>query len=242
MVSASELEVVEHVVSSPARGKDDKENYWIQLQIWGEMKNKSNRTVYAIKGDVTYYDAAGKLIDIDSIATETKKDYGDKIPGDPVISEVHFIPPGGSVPFHYTRNLAAIKGVAASHKITLRPAEAVPSPPVGVTVGLKESVGEMRNPALPKSTTTNRMRAFEGEIRNDGKLGCRDPKIVIALLSPDGKVKEVDAFDAKTEDNHKLVLAQGQSTHVKGAVYVTGEDAWREKAQVKTYVDCDEPR
>jgi hypothetical protein len=240
LVPPSELEVVEHTVVSPARGKDDKENYWLQLQIWGEMKNKSNRTVELIRADITYYDAAGKRIGIDSINTAVRKDVGDKSAGEDVSSAVHFVPPGASVPFHYTRNLAAIKGVPASHKITLRAARAVADPPVGVAVGVKESVGDMKNPAL-ENGGVHRMRAFEGTIENRGKTGCRDPKLVVAFLSPDGKIKELASFDARREENYKLVLGPGQSTPFKGAVHAGFDAAWRETAPVKSWVGCEEP-
>jgi hypothetical protein len=240
-VDPSELEVVEHTVSQPARAKDDKENYWIQLQIWGEMKNKSNRTVRIMSADITFYDARGVLLDLDSIGTAVKRDVHDNTPGERVYSEVHDVPPGGSAPFHYMRNLAAIKGQAASHKLTMRSALVANDPTVGVAVGVKESVAEMTNPALPDSKTTAKRRAFEGTLRNDGKGSCRDPKLVVALLSPDGKIRETHSFDALAKDNHKLTLASKASTPFKGALIVESENQWREKAAVRSWVDCEEP-
>ena len=239
-VAASEIEIVEHTVIKPAHGKDDKESYWIQFQIFGEMKNKSNRTLRIIAADVTYYDAAGKMIDVSSIATEAKKDARIQVPGDPVHGAVHHVPPGGTVPFHYTRNLAAIKGDWVTHKITPRVAAAVDDAPVGVAVGVKEAVGEMTNPALPNSNVVTRRRAFEGQIRNDGVGGCRDPKLVVGFYE-NGKLKHLESIDAKTQDNHKLVLGRGQSAPFKGVVSVSYDDAWREKAAVKTWVDCEAP-
>ncbi|HSO31150.1 MAG TPA: hypothetical protein VLT33_01505 [Labilithrix sp.] len=240
-VDPSELEIVEHTVSSPPRGKDAKEDYWIQFQIWGEMKNKSSHTVRILSADITFFDAQGKPVDIRSIGTAVKQDVHDSTPGETIYSETHQIPPGGSAPFHYMRNLSAIKGQAASHKLTLRPAPVVNDAAVGVALGVKESVGEMTNPALPDSKTMARRRAFEGTLRNDGKTGCRDPKLVVALLSPDGKIRETHAFDALATDNHKLTLAPNASVPFKGALIVDFDNQWREKAAVKSYVDCDEP-
>lgn len=239
-VTPSEIEIVEHTVIKPARGKDDKENYWIQFQIFGEMKNKSNRTVRIVNADVTYHDASGKMIDIDSIATAAKKDARIQTPGDPVHSAVHYVPPGGTVPFHYTRNLAAIKGDWVTHKITPRTAVGVDDAPVGVAVGVKEGVGEMTNPALPNSNVVTKRRSFEGQIKNDGAGGCRDPKLVVGFYE-NGKLKHLESIDAKVQDNHKLVLGRGQSTPFKGVVSVSYDDAWREKAPVKTWVDCETP-
>lgn len=99
----------------------------------------------------------------------------------------------------------------------------------------------MTNPELPDSKTVAKRRAFEGTLRNDGKAGCRDPKFVIALLAPDGKIKETHAFDALARDNHKLTLAPQASVPFKGTLMVESENQWREKAAVKSYIDCDEP-
>lgn len=239
-VAASDIEIVEHTVIKPARGKDEKENYWIQFQIFGEMKNKSNRTLRIIAADVTYHDASGKMIDITSIGTESKKDARIQAPGDPLYGAVHHVPPGGTVPFHYTRNLAAIKGDWATHKITPRVTVGVDDAPVGVAVGVKETVGEMTNPALPNSNVVTKRRAFEGQIKNDGAGGCRDPKLVVGFYE-NGKLKHLESIDAKTQDNHKLVLGRGQAVPFKGVVSVGYDDAWREKAPVKTWVDCDAP-
>lgn len=239
-VGASDIEVVEHTVIKPARGKDDKENYWIQFQIFGEMKNKSSHTVRMIAADVTYYDASGKMVDIDSIATAAKKDARIHVPGDPIHAAVHYVPPGGTVPFHYTRNLAAIKGEWATYKITPRAVAGVDNAPVGVAVGVKEEVGEMTNPALPNNKVVTKRRAFEGQIKNDGAGGCRDPKLVVGFYDS-GKLRHLASIDAKVQDNHKLVLGQGQSVPFKGVVSVGYDDAWREKAQVKTWVSCETP-
>ncbi len=241
VVPASDLEIVEHTVSLPPRGADDKEDYWIQLQIWGEMRNRSRRTVRVIAADITYHDAAGNAIPLDSIGTAVKADHGDTTPGETIHSEVHDIPPGGSAPFHHMRNLAAIKGKVASHKLTLRPAVAVDGATAGVLVGMKESTGEMRNPSRPRSEHVGRMRAFEGSIRNDGKAGCKDPRLVVGLLSSAGKIVELHTFDAKPEANLGVVVAPGASVRVKGAVHVSFEDAWRETAAARTWVDCDTP-
>jgi hypothetical protein len=241
VVPASELEIVEHTVSLPPRGADDKEDYWIQFQIWGEMRNRSTRTVRVIAADITYHDAAGNMIPLDSIGTAVKADHGDTSPGETFYSEVHDIPPGGSAPFHYMRNLAAIRGKIASHKLALRPATAVDGATAGVLVGAKEWAGDMKNPSLPGSQAVSRMRAFEGSIRNDGKTGCKDPRLVVGLLSPAGKIVELHTFDAKPDGNLGLVVKPGASVPVKGAVHVSFDDTWREKAAAKTWIDCDTP-
>jgi hypothetical protein len=239
-VPASDLAITVHGIDSPKRGATDQENYWIQYQVWGEMKNNSNRTVESISADITFYDHNQKPIAIDSITTAVKQDLGDRTPGDRIWGAVHFIPPGGSVPFHYRRNLRAIRGVFASHKLTLRPARAAFAAPVGVASAIEEKVGEMHNPQLKNSSSAHRMRSFAASLENQGASGCRDPKLVVALLV-NGKIRELHDFDARQDGNHELVVAPGASVPVRGAVYVTFDDAWREKAAYRTWVDCEQP-
>ena len=241
IVGASEIEIVEHTAIQPARSGNDDEDAFRHMHVFGEMKNHSARTVRILSADVTFFDAGGKAVQVDSIGAAVKRDLHDNSPGDTVYSEVHQIPPGGTAPFHYIRNLKAIRGDAASHRLTPRPARTVADPAVGVAVGVRDTVAEMTNPALPNSTVHGRMRAFEGALRNVGKTGCRDPKYVVALLAPDGKIREVHAFDARVNDNQSLVVAPREEVRFKGAVWVEAENAWRESAGVKSWVDCDEP-
>ncbi|MBX3231268.1 MAG: FxLYD domain-containing protein [Labilithrix sp.] len=238
-VEPKELAVVEHAYVSPPRGKDDKENYTLQLQIWGELRNDSKQTVRTITADVTFYDAAGKLIGIDSIGTASKKDVNDPTPGDRVDAEVHFVPPGASVPFQYRRNLAAIRGVPATHKITLRKAVVVPDGPRAVLTNASESVAVTANPNLPDNPTVARRRVFSATLENQGPAACRAPRLVISFFGPDGKIKDVRTFGARPEKNWELVVPKGGSVPVKGAVLVEHANAWYEKAPVKTYADCD---
>lgn len=235
-VDAGELVVVEHRVVEPPRGKSDEENYWLQFQIWGEMKNASRHTVRSITADITYYDAAGTPLALDTISTAATP--GAATPHDRIDAAVRYVRPGESVPFHYTRNLAAIKGVAASHKLTLRPSSVVDDAPVGVAVGIAEGGGDASSPSGTGGKYAPRRRSFAGTIRNDGRSGCRDPKLVVAFLSPDGKVKDVRSFTAKKAQNHELVVLPGASVPVEGSVVVQADDPWRASAPVKTFVDC----
>lgn len=241
VVDPAELEVVEHRVVQPARSKDDRENYWRQLHVWGELRNRSSRTVSQITADVLFFDARGRLLEVESIASGVKKDLGDESPGEPVASAIHDIPPGGSAPFHFQRNLKAIRGEIASHKIVIRSARVASQPSRGVVVGAKETIAEMTNPAVRGSRQVAKRRAFEGTIRNDGPGACRAPKLVVALLAADGKIRETHVFDARPAQNRELTLAPGATTPFLAAVHVGFDDAWRETAVAKSWVDCEQP-
>jgi hypothetical protein len=221
--------VVTHKVIAPARTGDKKEDYWTQYQVWGEITNHSTEVMEAVSGNLTFLDASGALIDIESIGTAVKQDLGDASPGETVFGAVHFVQPGQTVPFHFLRNLDAIKGDVASHRLIPRRGTAADGPtPKGVAVDVKERFdGE----------GFHRKRMFEGTIRNDGEGGCRAPAFVVAFLDDAGKVADLESFDA-TDDLQKI-LAKGETIAFSGGVYIKGDDiAWRETAKVKTYVDC----
>jgi hypothetical protein len=225
---AEGLSVVTHKVIAPARTGDSKEDYWTQYQVWGEITNHSSEVMEAVSGTITFHDAAGAMIGIDSIGTAIKQDFGDSSPGETVRGAVHFVQPGQTVPFHFMRNLDAIKGEIASHRIAPRRGTPVAGPtPKGVAVDVKERF---------EGEDFSRKRMFEGTIRNDGEGGCRAPAFVVAFLDDAGKVAHIDSFDA-SDDLQKL-LAKGETIAFSGGVYVAGDEAWREKAAVSTFVDC----
>jgi hypothetical protein len=152
---------------------------------------------------------------------------GDHSPGETILASVHFVQPGQTVPFHFMRNLDAIKGEIASHQLRPRRGTAASNPPKGVAVDVSESF---------EGEDFSRKRMFAGTIRNDGDGGCRAPAFVVAFFDDAGKIAHIDSFDAS--DDLQKVLAKGESMPFSGGVYVTAEDAWREAAKVKTFVDC----
>jgi hypothetical protein len=79
-------------------------------------------------------------------------------------------------------------------------------------------------------------RVFSGTIRNDGEGGCRAPAFVVAFLDDAGKIASLDRIDAS--DDLGKVLGKGESIAFSGRSFVTDESAMRERAPVKTWVDC----
>lgn len=227
-VVANGLSIVTHKVLAPKRTGDSKEDYWTQYQVWGEITNHSSEVMEAVTGNITFHDASGAMIGIDSIGTAVKQDVGDASPGETILASVHFVQPGQTVPFHFMRNLDAIKGDIASHRVTPRSGMPVRGPsPLAVAVDVKER---------EDGEDFSRKRMFEGTIRNDGEGGCRAPAFVVAFLDDAGKIADIESFDAS--DDLQKVLAKGETITFTGGVYVAGDDAWREKAAVKTFVDC----
>lgn len=222
------LSIVTHTVIAPTRTGDAKEDYWTQYQVWGEITNHSSQVMESVTGNITFYDAAGAPIGIDSIGTAVKADVGDRSPGETVLAEVAYVQPGQTVPFHFMRNLAAIKGEIASHRLVPRRGTPATGPaPKVVAVDVRERV---------EGDGPSRKRLFEGTIRNDGEGGCRSPSAVLSFHDAAGKVAHIASFDAS--DDLQKVIGPGETIAFAGSVYVTGDDAWRETATIKTYASC----
>lgn len=223
----SGLSVVTHHVANPPRTGDSKEDYWIQYQVLGEITNHTKETLEIVSANLTFHDAAGKMLGVESIGTLSKLDAGDTSPGETIWADVHFVEPGQSVPFHFRRNLAAIDGDIASHRITPRSARPAVDPPRGVVADLRERI---------EGEGVMKARVFEGKIRNEGTGGCRWPAIVIGFLDADAKITRLETEHAT--DDTKRVLAKGDAIEFATSVYVNGDDAELERAPIKTWVDC----
>jgi hypothetical protein len=223
----SGVSAVTHTVINPPRTGDAKEDYWIQYQVLGELENHTTETLEIVSANLTFHDAAGKMLGVESIGTLSKLDAGDTSPGETIWADVHFVEPGQSVPFHFRRNLAAVDGQIASHRLTPRHARPAVDPPRGVVAELRERF---------EGEGFGKKRVFEGRIRNDGTGGCRWPALVIAFIGADGKIFALESDDL-TEDT-KRVLAKGEEIEFSTSLYVTGDDAAREHAKVRTWVDC----
>ena len=226
--SGEGITITAHTVIHPPRTGSEKEDYWVQYQVYGEITNDTNQTFESVSGRITFHDAKGAVIGIQSIGTAIKEDFGDESPGETIFGAVHFVAPGQSVPFHFTRNLAAIKGEIASHQLHARRGTPATNPPKGVAVDVKETF---------EGDGFARKRVFTGTIRNDGEGPCRSPAFVVAFLDDAGKIASIESWDAS--DDLRKTIAQGESIAFHGGAYVTAEQAWRERAAVKSWVDCD---
>ncbi len=223
------LTVTVHQVDAPQPTGNREEDYWIQYRVWGEFTNTGTEVIEDPSARVTFYDADGTLIGIDSIATAAQADAGDHDPGESVYAEVHFLAPGERAPFFYTRNLAAIQGKVARHEIAPRPVLRADTPPRGVVVDPAERF---------EGEDFSRKRVFTATLRNDGEGPCRSPALVVSLYDG-GTLRHVESFDAS--DDLRRTLARGESITATGGVFVSGENAWRERATVQLLVDCERP-
>ncbi|MBX7084380.1 MAG: hypothetical protein K1X88_34560 [Nannocystaceae bacterium] len=223
------LTVAVHSVDAPQPTGNREEDYWIQYRVWGEFTNTGTEVIEDPSARVLFYDADGKVIGIDSIATAAQADVGDHDAGENVYAEVHFVAPGERVPFFYTRNLAAIQGKVARHELVARPALVADAPPRGVVADSGERF---------EGEDFSRKRVFTATLRNDGEGPCRSPALVVGFYDG-GKLRHVERFDAS--DDLQRAIARGESIAATGGVFVSGDNAWRERATVQLWADCERP-
>jgi hypothetical protein len=215
----------------PPRTGDPKEDYWTQLQVWGEITNTSSQTFESVTARIVYFDAKGEIIGTESIASLSQQDAGDFAPGETVLGEVGFVAPGQSVPFHAMRNLAAIKGDVASFAVYPRRGMAAdPVTPHGTVVDVKDTI---------ETGQYDETRIISGSVRNDGEGACRDPYFVVALLDDAGRIADVESYIVS--DDTKKLLGKGESLPFTAKIYLYGDNAWKKSAKLRTWVDCKAP-
>lgn len=217
------ISVATHTIVSPKRTGDAKEDYWIQYKVFGEMTNRTDKVLESMSAQMTFHGADGKMLGVESIGTLSAQDAGDFTPGESLYAEVHFVQPGQSVPFFFTRNLAAIDGDIAYHQLAPKRAIVADTPPKAVLVDVVDAVNDDK-------------RTFTGTIRNDGDGGCRAPQYLVAFRDSAGKIASVERFYA-TDDLQK-VLGKGESMPFTASIFAYDDTAWRATAKVDGYVDC----
>ncbi len=227
-VSAHGVTVSAHTYVNPPRTGVKKHDYWTQLQVWGEITNETTDVLETASARIFFYDAAGKEIGVDSIGTASQKDAGDFGGGERFYADVGFIAPGASVPFHFMRNLDAIKGEVAAIELRARSAQRASGPvPKAVVVDLDDQV--VGDKGLQK-------RTFKGKIRNDGDGPCRAPDLVLVFRDADGKIASVETLLTGVSSNDKL--GRGDAIEFDTRAYVYGDDAWRATAKVESFASC----
>ncbi len=227
------VSVTVHRFVNPPRTGDSKSDYWTQFQAWGELKNESSQMFRTISARVYWFDAAGKIIDSESIASAAQQDVGDLSEGESVYGEVEYVAPGETTPFHLMRNLDAIKGQVAGFVVVPRMGtDAGDQPPRGSLASLSDAQdaggGEMSVP----------QRRITGRFTNEGRGRCRDPRVVYAFLDDRGLIREIRDFSVG--DNFEFMLEPGQSHDFTGSFGFIGDTQWKAQAKLRFYASCRE--
>jgi hypothetical protein len=228
------IQVAVHRFINPARSGAKTAGYWTQFQAWGELANESSQVLQLMNARVVWFDAGGNVLNTESIGSLAQEDIGDFAEGENIFSDVEYVAPGQSVPFHMLRNLDAIKGEVAGFAIY---------PGDGVAVGddaPRASVADIKDTvdAMTDSLEVPRRR-ISGRVVNEGTGRCRAPRVVYALLDERGLIRETSYFSVTEDPN--VVFASGESRDFAGSFGFIGDSQWRGKAKLKLYAACSEP-
>jgi hypothetical protein len=83
------------------------------------------------------------------------------------------------------------------------------------------------------------VRLISGTVCNDGKVGCRDPYLIVAMLDAARRINAVEEISTTIEVTG--ILATGEKIGFSGRISAYDQQAWRGMAPVRTYVNCKEP-
>lgn len=158
------------------------------VMILGEVFNDTGSWVDTIGVDVQLLDAAGKPINVDSVA-------GAEGRGEGVVPERSVLAPGESSPFKYIRDVKKLARPYASHKLAAHAFAAKYQQKVSVTgvTSAREELGYWK---------------VTGTLTNGADRPCRFPQAVIAFYGADGKLYDVSSAVPKDDTNS---LAKGAS-------------------------------
>lgn len=165
------------------------------VKIAGEIKNDTGHTITSARVTIRLFDASGKELQSSSVATAMDEDFG-RDPHEHVYADRTFIPPGEVGVFYFLRDMKKIKGVVASHKLSVEARDVRGAPLV-----------EARDVVTPK--TPDGHLSASGRIENRGSVGCRTPKAIIGLYDREGKLAATTTVEP--DEMFQKVLAPGRS-------------------------------
>lgn len=141
------------------------------IVIPGEVKNDTGQWLRSVRVTVELLDAAGKPIDVNSIAGAEGRPEG-------VVAARYVVPPGEVAVFRYTRDLKKLARPYASFRLT-----------ADGKISDNSQTATTSNIATDKDTLD--FHRVRGRITSTGSAGCRSPQAVIGLYASDGKLWDV---------------------------------------------------
>lgn len=187
-VGPSQLKIVE------GKARFDEETGFVRIA--GEIHNLSPHWILTPRIEVRLFDAAGKLINVESIMTAVAKDLGRDEAFDTAYAERNFTPPGDVAVFEYIRDARKLGGKYSSHQLTVSARAVTGAPKVAIE-------------AFSAPKAADGWYSAGGRIKNTGTVGCRSPKAVIGLYGSDGRLYGV--AEAEPDEYFQKDLAPGQS-------------------------------
>jgi hypothetical protein len=174
------------------------------VHIFGEVHNDTGQPIEAVKVHIELLDAKGAPLEVGGWHREVMKE-------ELALGEMHYVPAGGSTPFHYIRDAKKIKGTYGSHRIraTARP-RTTPMPTVAIE-GLSAKPQDMGQVDL------------KGTFKVTGTVACRSPEAHVGFFDANGKLVDiVTPHNSALDTWFQKSLPAGQSVAFEGKSFPQG--------------------
>ena len=187
------------------------------VEIYGEVQNNTGQAIEFVTVHIDLLDKAGNPLDVGGWHREVHN-------AETARGELHYVPAGGSTPFHYIRDASKIKGTYGSHRLTVTARTRTAPMPTAAIEGLTTKSGEFGQVDL------------KGTYKVTGSLDCRSPMALVGFYDDKGKLMDlVSPHHSALEGYFQKKLAAGQSVAFEGKSFPHGG----EQKKTKVWAICD---
>jgi hypothetical protein len=193
------------------------------VEIFGEVHNNTGQAIEYVTVHIDLLDKAGNPLDVGGWHREVHN-------AETARGEIHYVPAGGSTPFHYIRDAAKIKGTYGGHRLT-------------VTARARSSSAPMPTAAIEGLTTKNSDLGqvdLKGTLKVTGSVDCRSPMALVGFYDDKGKLVDlVTPHHSALEGYFQKKLAAGQSVAFEGKSFPFGANPTTDQRKTKVWAICD---
>jgi len=189
------------------------------VEIFGEVHNDTGQPIEWVKINIELVDKDGNALDVGGWHREV-------VNAEHARGELHYVPAGGSTPFHYIRDASKIKGTYAGQKMTVTARPRTGPMPTAVVEGLNATPRDLGQVDL------------KGTLKITGTVDCRSPMAVVGFY--DEKTNKlidlVHPHKSALEAHFQKKVAAGQSIAFEGKSFPKGATA---NSKTKVWAVCD---
>lgn len=204
------------------------------VEIYGEVHNNTGQAIEFVTVHIDLLDKSGNTLDVGGWHREITRGGGDGSPprvpiqsAETARGELHYVPAGGSTPFHYIRDASKIKGTYSGHRLSVTARTRSQPIPTATVDGLTTKNGELGQVDL------------KGTYKVTGSVDCRSPMALVGFYDDKGKLVDlVTPHHSALEGYFQKKLAAGQSVAFEGKSFPFGatNDIQR---KTKVWATCD---
>jgi hypothetical protein len=190
------------------------------VEIYGEVHNNTGQPIEFVTVHIDLLDKAGNALDVGGWHREVHN-------AETARGELHYVPAGGSTPFHYIRDASKIKGTYGGHRLTVTARTRTAPMPTATIEGLTTKTGEFGQVDL------------KGNYKVTGSVDCRSPMALVGFYNEKGQLVDVvTPHHSALEGYFQKKLAAGQSVAFEGKSFPFGgggTNQWK----TKVWATCD---